>query len=57
MPIHLRVASEVYIPKIKVPNPESIDNFQPIALLNIEGKLFFSLLSKLFEDQLPKRIN
>ena len=53
VPIHWRVASEVYIPKIKPHNPQSIE-FQPIALLSVEGKLFLSLLSKRLEDHIMK---
>ena len=37
---------EHYIPKTKPPCPSNIKDFHPIALLNVEGKLFFSLISK-----------
>ena len=50
MHIHQRVASEAYIFKKKLKNPESIQDFGPVALLNIEGKIFFSLLSKYLHD-------
>ena len=45
IPIQWRVASEIYIPKVKPPCPSNIADFRPIALLNVEGKLFFSILS------------
>ena len=43
------VATEVYIPKVKPPNPNNIKDFRPISLLNVEGKLFFRLVSKRLE--------
>ena len=46
IPIYWRIAHEVYIPKNKPPNPESIKVFRPISLMNVEGKLFFSLVSQ-----------
>ena len=55
LPLNWRVASEIYIPKINPPNPESIDEFWPIALLNVEGRLFFSLLWKPLEDHIVKK--
>ena len=44
------VASETYTPKTKPPNPSNIKDFRPIALMNVEGKLLFSLLSRRLED-------
>ena len=44
------MASEAYIFKKKLKNPESIPDFVPVALLNIEGKIFYSLLSKYLHD-------
>ena len=52
IPIQWRVASEVHIPKTKPPNPSDIEDFRPIALLNVEGKLFFSLLAKRLESHI-----
>ena len=49
VPVQWRVATEVYIPKVKPPNPNNIKDFRPISLLNVEGKLFFSLVSKRLE--------
>ena len=48
IPIHWRVAHEVYIPKNKPPNPNLIKDFRPISLINVESKLFFSLVSQRF---------
>ena len=55
VPIHWRVASEVYIPKKKSPNLELTENFWLIALINVEGRLFFSLLSQRLEDHIIKK--
>ena len=37
---------EHYIPKTRPPCPSNVKDVCPIALLNVEGKLFFSLISK-----------
>ena len=37
---------EHYIPKTKPSYPSNINDFHAIALLNVEGKLFFILISK-----------
>ena len=55
VPLQWRVAAEVYVPKVKPPNPNKIDDFRPIALLNVEGKLFFSLIAKRLEDHIIKK--
>ena len=52
IPLQWRYAMEHYIPKVKPPNPSSIKDFRPIALLNVEGKIFFSLLSKRLEQHI-----
>ena len=52
IPIQWRIASEAYIPKVNPPNSSSITDFRPIALLNVEGKLFFSLISKRLEQHI-----
>ena len=52
VPVQCRVATEVYIPKAKPPNPINIKDFRPISLLNVEGKLFFSLVSNRLENHI-----
>ena len=52
VPVQWRIASEVYIPKVNQPNVNKIEDFRPIALLNVEGKLFFSLISKRMEKHI-----
>ena len=52
VPIQWRLASEVFIPKAVPPDPSCIEDFRPIALLNVGGKLFFSLISKRIEDHI-----
>ena len=52
VPIQWRIAKEVYIPKINPPTNSKIEDFRPIALLNVKGKLFFSLISKRIEDHI-----
>ena len=42
----------MYIPKAKPPNPNNIKDFRPISLLNVEGKLFFSLVSNRLENHI-----
>ena len=46
VPIQWRICFTSYIPKVEDPEPSTISNYRPISLLNIEGKLFFSLVSK-----------
>ena len=41
-----RSAREIYIPKLKTPSENVIFYYQTIAFLNLECKLFFSLISK-----------
>ncbi|XP_057297663.1 uncharacterized protein LOC130628696 [Hydractinia symbiolongicarpus] len=57
IPVQWRIASEVYIPKNNTPCPSNIKDFRPIALLNVEGKLFFSLISKRLESHIIKKNN
>ena len=52
IPIQWRYAKEIYIPKSKTPSESNIKDFRPIALLNVEGKLLFSLISKRLEAHL-----
>ena len=46
VPLQWCYAMQHYIPKTKLPCPSNIKDFHPIALLNVEGKLFFSLIPK-----------
>ena len=55
VPIQWRIASEVYIPKKKPPNPSAIKDYQPIALLNVEGKLVFSLIARRLEEHIIQK--
>ena len=43
---------EIYIPKVNPSTAHNIPDFCPIALLNVEGKLFFSLVSRRLEKHL-----
>ena len=52
VPVQWRIATEVYIPKSGSPDPNNIKDFRPISLLNVEGKLFFSILSKRLEKHI-----
>ena len=52
VPIQWRLASEVFIPKKKPPCVSKIEDFRPITLLNVEGKLFFSLIAKRLETHI-----
>ena len=52
VPLQWRYTMEHYISKTKPPSPSNIKDFHTIALLNVEGKPFFSFISK----QLVKHI-
>ena len=52
IPLQWQSAKEIYIPKVKPPTAHNISDFRPIALLNVEGKLFFSLVSRHLETHL-----
>ena len=52
IPIQWRSAQEIHIPKVSNPSENKLSDFRPIALLNVEGKLFFSLVSKRLETHL-----
>ena len=52
IPLQWRSTKEIYIPKVKPPTEHNISDFHPIALLNLEGKLFFSLVSRCLETHL-----
>ena len=50
--IQWRSAQETYIPTVRNPSEKKLSDFRSIVLLNVEGKLFFSLVSKCLETQL-----
>ena len=53
IPLQWQSAKEIYIPKVNPPTAHNIiSDFCPIALLNVEGKLFFSLVSRRLEKHL-----
>ena len=52
IPLQWRSAKEIYIPNVKPRTEHNISDFRPIALLNVEGKLFFSLVSRHLETHL-----
>ena len=52
IPIQWQSAQEMHIPKVSNPSQNELSDFRQIALLNVEGKLFFSLVSKRLETHL-----
>ena len=52
IPLQWRSAKEIYIPKVNPPTAHNISDFRPIALLDVEGKLFFNLVSRSLEKHL-----
>ena len=48
VPVQWRIAFKTFIPKVEDPDPGKFPDFRDIALLNVEGKIFFSLISKRF---------
>ena len=52
IPLQWWSAKEIYIPKVKPPAEHNLSDFRPIALLNVEGELFFSLVSRHLETHL-----
>ena len=46
VPLAWRAAIETYIPKVEKPVANSLKDFRPIALANVEGKVFWSLVSQ-----------
>ena len=52
IPFQWRSTQEIYIPKVSSPSENKLPDFRPIALLNVEGKLFFSLVSERLEAHL-----
>ena len=54
VPIQWHLASQVYIPKVKPPKEEHIEDFRMLGLLNVEGKLLFSLISNQLTQHMVK---
>ena len=52
IPLQWQSAKEIYIPKVNPPTAHNISDVRPIVLLNVEGKLFFSLVSRCLEKHL-----
>ena len=50
--IEWRSAQEIYIPTVRNPSEKKLSDFRLIVLLNVEGKLFFSLVSMCLETHL-----
>ena len=48
VPLQWRMAFKTFIPKVEKPDPTKFSDFRDISLLNVEGKIFFSLISKRF---------
>ena len=46
IPLQWRSAKEIYIAKVNPLTAHNISHFCPIAVLNVEGKLFFMLVSR-----------
>ena len=45
-PVQWRIATDVFMSKSDSPDPNKMKDFRPVSLLNVEGKFFFSILSK-----------
>ena len=52
IPLQWQSAKEIYILKVNPPTAHNISDFRPIALLDVEGKLFFNLVSRSLEKHL-----
>ena len=48
VPVQWRMAYKTFIPKVDEPDSSTFTDFRDISLLNVEGKIFFSLISKRF---------
>ena len=52
IPIQWGSAQEIHIPKVSNRSENKLPDFRQIALLNVRGNLFFSLVSKCLETHL-----
>ena len=50
--LQCRSAKEIYVPRGKPLTEHNISDFRPIAMINLEDKLFFSLVSRHLETYL-----
>ena len=48
VPLKWRIAEGIFIPKVDKPNSDSLGDYRQIALGNVEGKLFWSLVADRF---------
>ena len=48
VPLQWRMAYKTFIPKVEEPDSSKFSDFRDISLLNVEGKIYFSLISKRF---------
>ena len=55
VPVQWRVAFKTFIPKVDTPDPAKFSDFRDISLLNVEGKMFFSLVSNRITKHLINR--
>ena len=45
VPLSWRISDGIFIPKVEVPNNQNIADFRQIALMNCEGKLWWSMIA------------
>ena len=55
VPICWRLSDGIMIPKVDTPQPSEVGDFRQIALLNVEGKLFWSLVADRLYNYLVKK--
>ena len=52
IPLNWRVSDGIMIPKVQIPRPSNLADYRQIALGNVEGKLFWSLIAQRFYNHL-----
>ena len=55
VPLNCRVSDEIMIPKMQNPRQLHLADYRQIALGNVEGKLFWSLIAQRFYQHLVKK--
>ena len=55
VPLCWRVSDGIMIPKVASPDPANINDYRQIALLNVEGKLFWALVAERLYGYLVRR--